>query len=222
MKTAKHCIKRAVGTTKLTFEELTTVCCQAEACMNSRPYIAQDSHDPSGEMPLTSGHFLTGRPMNSYPSVPEEPDMTLTNRWELCKAMSQKFWELWQKQYLQTLQKSPKWHKEIPNLNVGDLIMLLETNCLQTHWKMGKIISVSPGSDGLVRTAEVLIKHAVLPGYCSMTTRPLNPKDITTKSSILRRPVVKLAPLMSTSPSLHEEVSSSGGGCSGLHPHQPT
>ena len=49
VKAAKHCLKRTVGCTKLTFEELTTITCQAEACLNSRPYISQDSHDPPGD-----------------------------------------------------------------------------------------------------------------------------------------------------------------------------
>ena len=83
VKFTKHHLKRTVGAIKLTFEELSTVACQVEACFNSRPYLAQDSHDPEGEMPLTSGHFLIGRPMQAYPEEPPEPDLTLQNRWEL-------------------------------------------------------------------------------------------------------------------------------------------
>ena len=133
VKAAKHCLKRTVWVVKLTYEELITITCQAEACLNSRPYVSQDSHDPAGEMPLTRGHFLIGRPMEAYPEAPEPPDTTLTNRWELCKAMSQQFWEIWQKQYLQSLQKSNKWHKTQPNVKVGDLVMVLEESKVQTH-----------------------------------------------------------------------------------------
>ena len=97
VKAAKHCLKKAVGTTMLSFEELNTVFCQVESCLNSRPYNAIDSLDPAGEMPLTSGHFLTGRPMIAYPDEPEDPNLTLTNRWKLCAAMVQEFWNLWQK-----------------------------------------------------------------------------------------------------------------------------
>ena len=130
VKAAKHCLKRTVGVVKLTYEELTTITCQAEACLNSRPYVAQDSHYPSGEMPLTRGHFLIGRPMEAYPEAPEPPDTNLSNCWELCKAMVQQFWEIWQKQYLQTLQKSLKWHKTQPNIQVGDIVMVLEESKL--------------------------------------------------------------------------------------------
>ena len=94
VKSAKHCIKRTVGATKFNFEELTTISCQVEAHLNSRPYLAQDSQDPDGEMPLTRGHFLIGRPLEAYPEEPQEPDLTLTKRWDLCKAIVQQFWNM--------------------------------------------------------------------------------------------------------------------------------
>ena len=198
VKSAKYCLKRAVRTTMLTFEELSTVFCQAEACLNSRPYLSQDSHDPAGEMPLTPGHFLTGRPMGVYPELPEEPDLTVSNRWKLCTAMVQEFWQLWQKQYLQSIQKARKWHRDKPNVKQGDLVMVLEESTLQTNWKMGKVLSVSPGSDGLVRTAKVQVKTAVLPNY--PRKKPLTSQDICIKTSTYQRPITKLAPLLSASP----------------------
>ena len=200
VKAAKHCIKKAVGTTLLSFEEMTTVCCQAEACINSRPYLAQDSHDPAGDMPLTSGHLLTGRAMGTYPELPEDPDLTLHNRWELCKALVQRFWDLWQKQCLQAMQKSQKWHQDKPNVKVGDLVMMLEETELQKYWKIAKVTAVSPGTDGLVRTATVLVKTASVPEYLSKNPRPLDLKAIKIKTSILQRPITKLAPLLSASP----------------------
>ena len=194
VKGAKHCLKRVVGKTMLSFEELSTVFCQAEACLNSRPYLSQDSHSPAGEMPLTPSHFLTGRPMGVYPECPKEPNLTLHNRWELCKAMVQEFWNLWQKQYLQSLQRCQKWHQQKPNVKKGDLVMVLEETPLQSTWKMGRVTSVSPGSDKLVRTAKVLVKTAVRPAYTKF--RPVNPKDIIIKTSHLQRPITKLASLI--------------------------
>ena len=67
VKSAKHHLKRIMGPVKLTFEEMTTITCQVEGCLNSRPYLAQDSHDSEGEVPLTPAHFLIGRPIQAYP-----------------------------------------------------------------------------------------------------------------------------------------------------------
>ena len=198
VKAAKHCLRGAIGKTMLSFEEMTTVFCQAESILNSRPYLSQESHDPTGEMPLTSGHFLTGRPMNSFPEIPEEPALTLTKRWDLCKAMTQQFWILWQKNYIFTLQKSKKWHQPQPNVCIGDIVMVLEESDLQNNWKIGKVISVSPGEDGLVRTAQVLVKTAQIPAY-PRGTKQIDPTKVTIKTSILKRPIVKLAPLLTAS-----------------------
>ena len=123
VKAAKHCLKRTIGNVMLSFEELSTVFCQAESCLNSRPYLPQDSHSPAGEMPLTPGHFLTGRPLRAYPEETEEADLTLTNRWRLCKSMVQNFWEIWQKTYLQQLQKK----KEVKSGIVHSLMSNQET-----------------------------------------------------------------------------------------------
>ena len=200
VKSAKHCIKKTVGSTKLNFEELTTIACQIEGHLNSRPYLAQDSHDPEGEMPLTRGHFLIGRPLESYPEEPQEPDLSLTKRWDLCKSIVQKFWNMWSSQYLQSLQKATKWHAETPNLKAGDLVMLLEDSELQSHWRMARVTQTFPGKDGLTRTAEVTVKTPVFPEYYAKTKRQLDLKDLKVKSSTFRRPIHKLAPLMAASP----------------------
>ena len=83
VKSAKHHMRKIIGHIKLSFEELTTTTCGIEACLNSRPYLAQDSHDAEGEMPLTPGHFLIGRPLMTYPEAPADPATTLKSRWEL-------------------------------------------------------------------------------------------------------------------------------------------
>lgn len=67
-KACKRHLKRIVGESKLTFEEMTTVLCQIEACLNSRPlYTSPDSNDDDGIAPLTPGHFLIGQPLEALP-----------------------------------------------------------------------------------------------------------------------------------------------------------
>ena len=151
-------------------------------------------------MPLTRGHFLIGRPLEAYPEEPQQPDLTLTKRWDLCKAIVQQFWNLWSGQYLQSLQKANKWHKETPNIKVGDLVMLLDDSELQTHWRTARVSQTFPGKDGLTRAAEVTLKTTVFPEYYHKTSRQLNLKDLTIKTSTLRRPITKLAPVMAVSP----------------------
>ena len=59
VKSFKSHLRRVVGNVKLTFEELTTVLSQIEACLNSRPLVALPLADDGVEA-LTPGHFLVG------------------------------------------------------------------------------------------------------------------------------------------------------------------
>ena len=200
VKSAKHHLRRTVGKIKLYFEEMATIICQISSCLNSRPYLSQDCHDCEGEMPLTPGHFMIGRPMQAFPEAPEEPDLTLTNRWKLCQALVQSFWDHWSKSYLSSLQKRKKWLQPSPNVAVGDLVMMLdESTPLITVWKMGRVTAVYPGDDGLVRTADVEVSTTTFPSYYYTTLRKLDLKDVRSRKSVFRRPVVKLAPLMTHS-----------------------
>ena len=57
VKSMKYHLRRIVGDLKLTYEELSTVLTQVEACLNSRPLVPLTTSDDNIEA-LTPGHFL--------------------------------------------------------------------------------------------------------------------------------------------------------------------
>lgn len=66
VRSVKHHLRRVMGSHTLTFEEFSTLLCNIEACLNSRPLAPlSDAHDETG--PLTPGHFLIGAAITTSP-----------------------------------------------------------------------------------------------------------------------------------------------------------
>ena len=162
VKSCKYHLKRVV-TCPITFEELTTVVCQIEACLNSRPLGPLTSHRPDGAVLLTPGHFLMGRAVTAYPETESPRDPSHYRTWIRCQAMAQHFWRRWSLEYLQHLQASYKWRRPAVNFRVGDLVLLADCHTFQTQWVLGKVVATHPGQDGLVRTVDVAVPRVVKP-----------------------------------------------------------
>ena len=66
VKSMKKHLRKVAREVKLTFEELSTVVAQIEACLNSRPLVSLASGD-EGLKVLTPGHFLIGQALEALP-----------------------------------------------------------------------------------------------------------------------------------------------------------
>jgi len=156
VKSAKTHLKRVMGPIRFTFEELTTVMAQVEACLNSRPLVSAGSPDDDAIEVLTPGHFLIGQPLCALPDPAISFRSTsLLRRWHLCQNLTHHFWQRWSSEYLTTLNKFNKWHCPSRNLTVGDVVVLKEESIIPTKWPLARVIQVHPGKDGLVRVATV-------------------------------------------------------------------
>ncbi|XP_062533921.1 uncharacterized protein LOC134202933 [Armigeres subalbatus] len=151
VKSAKELLRPIVGNEKLTYEELSTVLCKVEACLNSRP-LGSMSSCPDRFEALTPGHFLVGQPLNSLP----EPDVThlrmnMLDRWQRVQRYTQDFWQRWRDEYIATLQPRGKWKTKEQNLNPGQLVLVKNDNCPPSAWELARIVAVHPDQQGLVR-----------------------------------------------------------------------
>ncbi|XP_078357312.1 uncharacterized protein LOC144642205 [Oculina patagonica] len=159
VKACKRHLKRIVGESKLTFEEMTTVLCQIEACLNSRPlFTSLDSNDDDGIAPLTPGHFLIGRPLEALPDQVTKAPISTLKRWQLCQALIQHFWKRWSTEYLNALQRFNKWRRPKRCLRVDDIVLIKDNRTPPCQWPLGRIIRTHPGPDQLVRVVTVKTK----------------------------------------------------------------
>lgn len=173
VKSAKFHLTRVVKEARLTLEELITLLCEIEACLNSRPLVPLSS-SPSDLEALTPAHFLVGGPLLLIP----EPDLNsekveTLRRWSYVQALMQGFWKRWTTEYLPQLQVRGKWTAKSTNLKIGDLVIIKEDMVVPGRWKMGRVLQTHPGSDGTVRV---------------VTLRTSNGNE-------MKRPVVKLCRL---------------------------
>ncbi|XP_076660592.1 uncharacterized protein LOC143363951 [Halictus rubicundus] len=172
VKSVKYHLRRVLGDRTLTFEEFSTLLCAIEACLNSRPLSALSDTLDDYE-PLTPGHFLVG----SVLTVPPQPSFldlgeNRLSRWQLIRHAAQRFWKLWQDDYVNSLQQRGKWRTARPAIALGQLVLIRNPTIPPCKWDLGRVIELHPGDDGHIRVVTVR-----------------------TATSTFKRPLVKVCPL---------------------------
>ena len=161
VKSTKSHLRKVIGTTKLTFEELTTILTRVKACLNSRPLMPINAPDDDGIEPLTPGHFLISHPLCALSDrqINVHP-ISLLHCWSLCQNILNHFWKRWSAEYVSTLKKFKKWHFPMRNMTIGD-VLIKEDGMLPTRWSLGRVHKVHQGDDKIVRVVVVKIPHGI-------------------------------------------------------------
>ncbi|XP_027846045.2 uncharacterized protein LOC114126329 [Aphis gossypii] len=156
VKSMKSLLSKVLGESYFTYEELLTIITRAEACLNSRPLTLMSS-DPSDMSHLTPGHFLIGDSLSAIPEVDETNVPTsYLSRWRCVSQYSDILWRRWSKEYLSQLQERSKWASERGvKLKEDSIVIMREENLPPMKWRLGRIINVIPGQDGVIRVADV-------------------------------------------------------------------
>ena len=172
VKSVKSVLKKVYHSASMTIVEFSTLLCQIEALLNSRPLFAHSS-DPQDLEVLTPGHFLINRPLIAVPEPTYDgiPSNRLS-RWQHIQQLREHFWKRWSQEYVTELQVRGKWLKKSPNVRLDTIVLIKDDNLPPQCWKMGRIVKLYPGADDLIRVV-----------------------DINTQSGIFKRPIHKLAPL---------------------------
>ena len=167
----KNSLKKVVGKSLITLEELNTIIVQIESRLNDRPltYICDDNRDQS---PLTPSHLIFGRRIICFPYInTEELDdpsfcvsshENLSNRQLYCQSILNDFWKRWRREYLTSLRERMTLCKNSNNLIKPGQIVLIHDDCPRVSWKMGKISELLPSDDNVVRSVSLITQKGVL------------------------------------------------------------
>lgn len=161
VRSAKQHMKKITMNACLTFEEAVTLFSEIESIINSRP-LSPLSNNPSDLQLLTPAHFLIGESLTSILEydVTHLPENRLNN-WQKISQIKQHFWDRWKKEVLLQLQPRSKWCQPVLNgLEPGTLVLLSE-DTPPLVWKVGRIVELFPGSDGIPRVATIRTSHGI-------------------------------------------------------------
>ncbi|CAK1584061.1 unnamed protein product [Parnassius mnemosyne] len=162
IKSTKHHLKRVIGTETLTYEEISTLLYQIEACLNSRP-LSQVSTNAQDPTPLTPGHFIIGEPLVLVSDANyETSSISSLKRWQLTQKMLQNFWRRWSSEYLTQFLQRHRWANQTPEPKIGDLVLVKEDDLPPAKWLMGIIIEKHKGVDNITRVVSLKCKDAII------------------------------------------------------------
>ena len=157
----------------LTDKVLSTTMCLVEQTLNARPLTAV-TDAPEDLTALTPNYFLLGRENASAPFMPSsECYHDLRKSFKTAQAYADMICKKWTREYLPQWNQRSKWSKKhVRNLKEDELVLLVDDCVKRCENKLGQIIGIFTGNDGVARSARVKRAHGEL-----------------------NRPVIKLAPV---------------------------
>ena len=162
----KRCLRKVIGQSRLTYDELSTSLTEVEAVLNSRPLSCVTSDDM--DEPLTPSHLLTGRRILSLPDHLTHGDVEegesfesgqrlLTRRAQYVNTTINSFWKHWRREYLLELREAHRYHRgrtdPVP-VAVDDVVIIHDKDQPRGFWKLGRVLV---GRDGAARGATIQV-----------------------------------------------------------------
>ena len=178
----KTCLKKVLGQALVTLEELSCILIELEAIINDRP-LGYDPGDLNQLEVLTPNHLLYGRKMRTFPKevtlwedLSSDPTVGIgddvTKRFKVISRLCDHLWNRWKREYLSALRESHRNKtRDVVWPTLGEVVLIHDEGP-RAKWRLGRIVRLYPGGDGVVRVAQVK-----------------------TDAGQFNRPVVKLYPL---------------------------
>ena len=183
----KRCLRKTIGRSKLTFEELRTVIVEIEGTVNNRPLTYLHDGMEGISQALTPARMMYGHQIINSPSERhfEITDIgrSLTKRARHQFMVLNEFVKHWRREYLLGLREHTMGsvrrlnQKGERKIKTGDEVVLKEDCTRRSWWKLARVMELEKGRDGLVRAARVQVLS----------------QD--KKAATFRRPIQQLIPL---------------------------
>ena len=158
----KRCLKKSVGRSLLTFEELRTLVVEIETTQNNRPLT--NIYDDEGlSYPLTPADLIYSCQIATMPHQRHcnviSTFHSLTKRARYHFRLLEGFTKQWHKEYLLGLRE---YHQNRTgaieqSIRVGDIVVLREEGSARCWWRLAKVTELLKSRDNVVRSAKIQV-----------------------------------------------------------------
>ena len=144
VRSVKTCLKKTLGKSFLTFEELQIVLCEIESSINNRPLA------------------YVSKPSKAIDFIPATDVENCKRRLHHVRKVLRDCWTRFRSTYLNQLRQINFYRKcrsnDSRHASVGDVVLIKEDEpSVRTEWRMGKVIELVKGRDDQVRGAKLKV-----------------------------------------------------------------
>jgi len=149
----KGLLRRILGRASLELEELSTVLCDVEQIINSRP-LTYLSESPEDLIALSPSLFLIEAKGNGVADLDQIDSETLNRRVQYRQSLREALRERFRSEYLGMLVHRCDKKKAL-KIDIDDIVLVGDDNKKRVDWKLGRVLELFPGRDGVERVARV-------------------------------------------------------------------
>ncbi|XP_047998794.1 uncharacterized protein LOC125236138 [Leguminivora glycinivorella] len=168
----KNCMKKTLQKHLLNDSQLATTVKEIEAVLNTRPLTYVDSEPDHVLKPsdfLTMGKCIVMEtssmdPSTSHGTVTKD---NLIKGWKKALIILREIKEMFENRYLLNLRERYSHHPKEPRVTskltpkIGQIVQIKGDTKNRINWKVGKIVSLKEGADGLCRVATVQVGDTI-------------------------------------------------------------
>ena len=145
----------------ITKELLTTLLCEVDSILNSRPSTSISDGIIDVEA-LTPSHILLGSSQpNIKPSNYENVEVNYRKKWRIEQVYTNLLWKGWLYEYLPTFSPRTKWTNKEQNFSARNLSKVRNKSIPKSHWSLAQIVSIP----WRPRNAEELVQSKLFKSY---------------------------------------------------------
>ena len=167
IQSVKRCMKKSLGRTTLSYDELNTLLVEIESVVNSRPLTYVEDDQDGVSYTLSPSHLINGRRVTNTPNDSHfeviSTNESLTRRARHHRHLLRQFTDQWRKIYLLSLRER---HAQVTknrkgvDIAIGDVVILKNDTSNRMFWKLAKVEELLPGKDGNIRAAIIKVSNA--------------------------------------------------------------